>query len=97
MTEELALPKAAQDVNCLDEHLRPILVDWPVVPEDVLIEILPASDPEEEAAFEEVGRRRCGLGDHGRVDADHGARHARTDLELRGFPRDPSENGPHEW
>ena len=77
---------------CLaDVGLRPSRAD------DVLVEVFPRPDPEEETARHEGGGGGGGLGHHGRMNAKAGTRHGRSQPEPARGVRDSSDHAPHEW
>jgi hypothetical protein len=93
---QLALPQPAHDLDRLDEHLGTVVIDRPVIAEDVLVEVLAGPDAEEESAVEEVGGRRRGLRDDRRMGPDHRTGHAGADLQRGGLTRNAAEDSPHE-
>ncbi len=91
-----ALPKPADDLHGLLEHLKAFVGPRPVVAEDVLVERLPAAEPEREAALEQHRGSRGGLRDDRRVDAHGRAGDGGRQLDLRGGLGERPDRRPHE-
>jgi len=90
-----ALPEGADDLDRLLEHLEAHVDLGPAGAGDVLVEGLAGPDAEVEAAVEQDGARRRGLGDDRRVDARGRAGHRRRDGQAC-RRRQRADHGPHE-
>src|SRR5205807_7318751 len=74
-----AAAEKAQDFDRLLEHLAARLEWRPAATDDVLVQVLPGADTQEESAIEHHGCCRRSLSDDRRVDPDGRARHPRAD------------------
>jgi len=92
----VAGPELPDHLDGLLEHLKAHVGRRPRIAEDVLVEGLPATDPEtERAAAHEHGAGRGGLRDDGRVGAHRGTRHRRGDRQVAGL-RQGADHRPDE-
>ena len=79
VTDEAALPEPPQQADCLLQHLEAKLRRGPTLARDVLVQVLPGPDAEEESAFEQRRSRRGRLGDDRWMNADQRTGDTRAD------------------
>ena len=90
----LAVEQRGDDVDGLAQHLVPFADRRPALADDVLVEVLPRSQPEPEATAREDLHRRRLLRDDRRVVAQDRARHVRHQADPLGRLRSGAEDRP---
>ena len=99
--EVVALPggqlsglQLTDDRRRLDEHVLALVDRRPALAGDVLVEVLPGAEAEDEPAVREQLQRRGLLRHHRRVVADDRAGHIGGQLDVRGGLRHRTQHGP---
>src|SRR5262245_52889627 len=81
MRQGAPFPEEPDNLHGFCQHVLPLVMCWPVVAKDMLVEVFTRPHTKKEASWHHGGCSCCCLGNYGRMDAYGRTRHASPQLQ----------------